>query len=51
MLDNTEEKYIFPEFANTLFKSEESNIEYKVPQIFRIVYEIFYEIVQQYRKG
>ena len=28
-LKNTEEKYKFPEFVNTLFKSVESNIDSK----------------------
>ena len=51
VLDNTEEKYIFPEFTNTLFNAGESNIDYKTSQMFRNVYEIFYEIFQQYIKG
>ena len=44
--DNTEEKYIFLEFGNNVFKSVESNIDSKASQMFRFVYEIFYEIFQ-----
>ena len=51
VLDNIDEKYIFPEFSNTIFKAGESNIYYKASQMFRVVYEIFYKIVQQYIKG
>ena len=46
VLDNTDEKYIFPEFYNTAFKAGESKIYSKELQMFRIFYEIFYEIFQ-----
>ena len=50
VLDNTDKKYMFTEFENTVFKAGESSIDSKASQMFRIVYEIFCEIVQQYRK-
>ena len=50
VLDNIDEKYILPDFANTVFKAGESNIDSKASQIFRIFHEIFYKIVQLYRK-
>ena len=42
VLENTEEKYIFPDFENTIFKAGESKIDSKASQMFRIVYGIFY---------
>ena len=51
VLDNTDEKYMLPEFANTVFKAKESKNDSKVSQMFRIICEIFYETVHQYRKG
>ena len=50
VLEITEEKYTLLEFANTAFKAREPNIDSKVLQVFRIVYAIFYENFQQYRK-
>ena len=50
VFENTEDKYVFPEFVNTAFKAGESKIDSKSSQMFQIVYERFYEIVLQYRK-
>ena len=49
VLDNTKDKKKFPEFDNTVFKDGEPNIYSKASQMFRIVYEIFYENFQQYQ--
>ena len=34
VIDNTDKKYILPEFANTVFKAGEYNIDYKASQMF-----------------
>ena len=43
VIDNTEEKYIFLEFGNNVFKSVESNIDSKASQMFPIFHEKFHE--------
>ena len=49
-IDPYDEKFIFPEFAKTDFKSGESRIDSKVSHMFRKVYKRFYIIVQKYIK-
>ena len=51
IMDTSDDEYIFPEFANVVFKSGESKIDSRVSFMFRKIYEHFYELVQQYRKG
>ena len=49
-IDPSDYNFIFPEFAKTVFNSEESIIDSKVSHMFRKVYEDFYGIVHKYRK-
>ena len=51
IMDTSDDEYIFAEFANVVFKSGESKIDSRVSFMFRKIYERFYELVQQYRKG
>ena len=50
-IDPSDNKFILPEFAETVFKIGESRIDSKVSHMFRKVYDHFYWIVQQYRKS
>ena len=50
IIDPSNEEYILPEFAKTVFKSEESRIDSRVSLLFRKVYEHFYKQVQHYIK-
>ena len=49
-IEPSEEKFIFPEFAKTVFKSGYYIIDSKVSHMMQKVYERFYCIVLQYRK-
>ena len=51
IMDTSDNEYIFPKFAKVVFKSGESKIDSRVSFMFRKIYEHFYELVQQYRKG
>ena len=50
-LDPFNDKFIFPEFSKTFFKTGEFRIDSKVSHMFRKVCEHFYDLVQKYRKG
>ena len=49
-IEPSEEKFIFPEFVKTVFKSGYYIINSKVSHMMQKVYERFYCIVLQYRK-
>ena len=49
-IDPSNNNLIFHEFAKTVLKSGNSGIDSNVYHIFRKVYELFYGIVQKYRK-
>ena len=51
IMDTTDKEFIFPKFAKVVFKKGESTIDSKVSKLFKIIYEHFYQLVQQYRKG
>ena len=50
IMDTSDDEYIFPEFANVVFKSGESKIDSRVSFMFQNIYERFYKIVQKYIK-
>ena len=47
VIDPSEDKFIFPKFIKTVFKSGESRIDSKVSHMFQKVYELFDGFVQQ----
>ena len=47
-IDPSDDKFIFPNFAKTLFNIGKSIIDSKVTHMFRKVYGSFYGIFQQY---
>ena len=48
---HSDNKFFFPEFPKTVFKTGDAKVNTKVSQMFRKVYEFFYGIIEKYRKS